>query len=524
MAALKSKRWFKAAMIALASLAGLLLLFVALVSSGLIFDISFVRHAVEDEIGRVLGHRAVVIQGDLLFAPSFSVPGVRAEKVRVLSPGQPPRDWATIDAVELGVSLSALWDGELELNHILAEGLLFPLEPTGQKDGSKTAGQEQNAVRIQRISGSLHLTKERTSLRGLRIVLGKSLLTGSMSAEYLPDGLPRLRAELKAPFVRLEDFHPLLSDPAVQPGKTKPAAKAGAGTPPAGSIDVSRLEMIIRKVLGGLDGEFRLEVGRVLSGPDELGRGLVMIRLKDRRFSVEPFRVELPGGSFQLDFSCEDKKPKLATRLAVTARNFNYGFYMRRNNPKSKARGVISLEAELSAVTPSLDRLMENAGGRVAFGVWPKDLDAGLIDLWAANLITALFSRFGEKGGSRINCLQVVLDMKNGRMTQKKVVLDTGALRVGGKVDIDFRRQSIYALFTPQAKRPQFFSLEIPVEIKGGFSDFSTGAQPGGILGGAMKAITSPLHVPMVRLFGEEPPADGRDVCASPKDWRPLAE
>ena len=60
------------------------------------------------------------------------------------------------------------------------------------------------------------------------------------------------------------------------------------------------------------------------------------------------------------------------------------------------------------------------------------------------------------------------------------------------------------------------------MQLKGNFNDFTAGVRAGGILGGAMKAITSPMHVPVARLFGEEPPADGRDVCRSPQAWRPL--
>ena len=457
MAAAKSRTWLKAAMIALASLAGILLLLVVLISSGLIFNISFVRHAVEDELSRVLGRRAVVIEGHILLAPSFSIPGVRAEAVRVLSPKSGGEDWARLDAVELGVRLSSLWRGELELNHILAEGLVFPLEKPGQAANGREAEAGGDAIRFRRVSGALHLAKDRTSLQDLRLALGQSLLTGSMEVQYRQGtNRPLFKVDLKAPTVRLEDFSPLLAGAPAADEKNGPSAKAEAQKNRTGSVDLRRLEKIIRSGLDSLDGEFRLEVGRVLSGPDHLGHGLLKVRVKDRRFAIEPLRVNLPGGSFELDFSCEDQKPSLATRLAMRARNFNYGFYLRRQNPKSKASGVISLETELSAVTPSLGRLMEHAGGGVAFGLWPKDLDAGLIDLWAANMITALFTRFGDKGKSRINCLQVVLGMEKGRMTQKKVVLDTGALRATGEVDIDFNTQKVRALFTPQAKSPSF--------------------------------------------------------------------
>jgi hypothetical protein len=65
----------------------------------------------------------------------------------------------------------------------------------------------------------------------------------------------------------------------------------------------------------------------------------------------------------------------------------------------------------------------------------------------------------------------------------------------------------------PTPKKPEFFSLATPVEVKGKFADFGVGIQPGGLIGTTVRFIASPVTVPLQRIFSKDLPADGADVC-----------
>jgi len=54
------------------------------------------------------------------------------------------------------------------------------------------------------------------------------------------------------------------------------------------------------------------------------------------------------------------------------------------------------------------------------------------------------------------------------------------------------------------------------MEAKGKIKDFKIGVAPGGLIGTSIRFITSPLHVPVRRLFSEDLPSEGSDVCESP--------
>ena len=68
----------------------------------------------------------------------------------------------------------------------------------------------------------------------------------------------------------------------------------------------------------------------------------------------------------------------------------------------------------------------------------------------------------------------------------------------------------------PRGKRPEFFSLATPIEVKGKFNDFKFGIAAGGLLGTAARFITSPVHVPLRRIFKEDLPPEGYDLCDEP--------
>ena len=67
----------------------------------------------------------------------------------------------------------------------------------------------------------------------------------------------------------------------------------------------------------------------------------------------------------------------------------------------------------------------------------------------------------------------------------------------------------------PKAKKPEFFSLATPIEVKGTFTDYKVGVKPGGLIGTAIRFITSPVVVPIQRVFTERASEDGKAACTA---------
>ena len=98
-------------------------------------------------------------------------------------------------------------------------------------------------------------------------------------------------------------------------------------------------------------------------------------------------------------------------------------------------------------------------------------------------------------------------------MKQKTIYADTTKMIMAGTAEANFKDRTIAVNVAPTAKKPEFFSLATPIGIKGTFDDFGLSINPLGLTKTTVSFVTSPLHVPIRRLFKDGIPADGQKAC-----------
>ena len=209
----------------------------------------------------------------------------------------------------------------------------------------------------------------------------------------------------------------------------------------------------------------------------------------------------------------DPKAPEASLRMLM--KNFDFGVLVRRANPKADMGGTVNLDVDLKSSANSFEKLMANSNGYFDFSGRLENLKAGIIDLWAVNIIAAVATG-KDKKPSEINCVLGRWAMKEGLLSSDIFLIDTTKIRICGKGQVDFKKELIDLKMAPAPKKPEYFSLATPIEVKGKIADFNIGVAPGGLIGTSIRFITSPLHVPLRRLFGENLPPDGSDVCESP--------
>jgi uncharacterized protein involved in outer membrane biogenesis len=262
-----------------------------------------------------------------------------------------------------------------------------------------------------------------------------------------------------------------------------------------------------------IDARFSLKVREVLSGQDRLGSGVLEATLKDGRFAVDQLQLNIPGGSLNMAFAFEPTDADVALQASANIEQLDYGVLARRVEPESKMAGWLSLDLNLTSRANNVAEIMHHANGYIDFAVVPENFEANLFELWAVNLLTAVLPQVDSEASSKVNCAVFRFDLKDGRMKSEAVLMDTTKMQVGGKAEADFKTEEVYMILKPKAKKAEFFSLATPIEVKGTFSDFGVGIQPGGLIGTAIRFITSPITVPFQRLFSDRTPADGRAAC-----------
>lgn len=359
-------------------------------------------------------------------------------------------------------------------------------------------------------ASELSMRRNRIELTNFVIQVGKSQLTGMMTADK-SGGKPEVTVELQSPLIQLNDFDvgewsPEKSDEKqsrVEDGQQKKS-------------DVARTrELLSSEVLAKFNVRMNVKAEKVISGDDELGSGFLKATLKDGRFSVDPVRLNIPGGSFFLAASLKPDMKAPEASVRATIENFDFGVPVRQAKRESDMGGIINLDVDLKSSADSFEELLPNGSGYLDFSGRLENLKAGIIDLWAVNVIAAVLSR-GKENKSKINCLVGRWTMKDGLLTPDVFLIDTTKIRICGKGQVNFNNRQIDLKMTSSPKKAEYFSLATPIEVKGNFSDFGVGVQPGGLFGTAVKFIASPVTTTVKRLSNKELPSDGNDVCAIP--------
>jgi len=193
------------------------------------------------------------------------------------------------------------------------------------------------------------------------------------------------------------------------------------------------------------------------------------------------------------------------------------GILARRIKPGTDLQGLFSLRVDLDARAPTLDALMQHANGRIDFAVWPQNLRAGIFDLWAVNLFVALIPSVDPASESKVNCAVGRFHLRDGKLSQDEILMDTSRMRVSGEAKVDFTSEALAFRLVPRAKTPQFFSLATPVGVSGTITNFKIGVAGSDVMETVGRFLTSIFVVPVQKLTQSSLPRDGADVCADLK-------
>lgn len=274
-------------------------------------------------------------------------------------------------------------------------------------------------------------------------------------------------------------------------------------------------KLLSYETLSRFNVDIKLDFDNVMSGKDSLGKGVASLTLEKAKLNLQLAELVLPGGDASADFIYHPSGQKsLDIALQMKVNSFDYGIMARRIDAKSEVAGLISVDIDLSSENAkNSDSLLINSQGHLDFAWIPESLDADLFEMWAVNLMSSLLESADKDKSSKVNCVIARFALNQGMMREKVIFADTTKMRMAGTAEANFKDRTIKVKVAPKAKKAEFFSLATPVGVEGTFDDFGLSINPLGLTKTAVSFITSPLHVPVRRLFKEGLPEDGLGAC-----------
>ncbi len=352
------------------------------------------------------------------------------------------------------------------------------------------------------LTSRLDVRNKGYDLSALTLQSGASQLSGNMQLDMSGEQ-PDLRIELVSKLIQLDDFSGMKT-PQQEPLRI----------PETGEDAEQPRDLLSYDILRALNAEITIQAQQVLSGEDKLGSGLLNIGLQDAQLQLKPLQLNVPGGNVEINLSYaarQDERVDFDVQAEID--KFDLGNIIRRLKPGTDMGGVFRLDLDIQSSSPDGSSFMKYANGHLDFGLVPRNFASGVVDLWAVNLLSAVMEKSTEKDKSTINCLVVRLDVEDGLLSEDALYLDTTKMRIAGKVDIDFKTRDLEIKLAPKAKRPEFFSVAVPIKVKGKLDDFGLKINALRMAGQVLSFITSPVHVPIRRVVTIEEPSDGVEAC-----------
>jgi hypothetical protein len=249
-----------------------------------------------------------------------------------------------------------------------------------------------------------------------------------------------------------------------------------------------------------------------------LGDARLNFKLNENETLIDQLQITSPAGYAEATYHSVAVDTGYEYSLNIDIEGLEYGGLLRLFDPDSVAHGRLFLETSLISRSPGVGQSVNHLQGTVDLVVFPEDIMAGFLDLWASNLILALLPT-GKGSGKKLNCMVARFDVENGVMSSRNAFLDSTEIIVRARGDIDLVNRELDLMIAPQSKLEKFLSVSTPIAVKGPFSDFSVGVAPGGFLTTMFRWYYGLIYVPWKWMTGERFPPDGIATCYKAMDW-----
>jgi uncharacterized protein involved in outer membrane biogenesis len=344
----------------------------------------------------------------------------------------------------------------------------------------------------------------------MQVVVGSSQLRGTLMVDK-SGNKPSIELGLHSPLLQINDFNLQGWSPEkreISDDKKKVESEKQEQTA------VRVRSVLSAEVLNSFNASVDIRIDQVRSGGDKLGAAKMELAVENGQLRIEPLDLGVPGGSVNLGFRYKPLKENVDLHLKAKASRFDYGILARRIKPDSPMDGKLFLDIGLDAMAKDLHGLLKNGKGHFDFALLPGNFDASVFDLWAVNLLDSVSKKMDDESGSVVNCMLARFRLQDGVMKDQLIFMDTTRMSIDGEATIDFNKERITLEASPEAKKPEYFSLAVPVKVSGSFEDWRLKIGAIRTLVAGASFITSPLHVTLKRLFPTgEKKLDGEAAC-----------
>ncbi|MEE8043578.1 MAG: AsmA family protein [Thermodesulfobacteriota bacterium] len=365
------------------------------------------------------------------------------------------------------------------------------------------------------LTGELKTTSKSLNFNNIKLRVGGSQVKGNINLVNL-DHIPGLDVELYSDTIEIRDF--IKSNEKEEKkekeesfiDKINPISKPDAedekdtGIVFAPIIDALKLRT--------MDASIKMKINKLLINNKPIGDVGLNGTLHNGRLNINHFRINTPGGQINSSIRAQIIQDTIKVDFVSIVRDFDYSYLVESTKDDTDKKGIINLRLDLNTYGENIYEFDNHINGYARFNIIPKSFGTNIVDIWATNIIFSIMPNILRKSESKLNCIVGILDAKNGRITPKKMYIDTTNVRIRATGYLDFGSDRVNLVFKPLPKRPQhLFSLGIPITVTGTFENYRISTNVFKLSWFAVRIYY--FTIDYLRRWLKKVPSDGSDIC-----------
>jgi uncharacterized protein involved in outer membrane biogenesis len=327
----------------------------------------------------------------------------------------------------------------------------------------------------------------RYALSGLKLNAGGSDLAGEATLA-MGGARPVVSANFSSTQVDLAAFTP--KDPAKPQGGQAPSTGPSQGGAKSGRVFTD--DPLPFDLLNASDGELRYRAGKVLVKGAPVTDLAITANWRNGEFNLKPLTAGVGGGKVNVELAANARGQTIASK--IDAKGVNLGPLLETMQVTNILhQGKTDLNVDVRGAGRSMRALMASLDGVSTLHVGEGEIESKYVDLLGADAVRVLTPLQGSQAQTKLNCVVGRYEIKNGVVTSKVNVTDTGRMTVVGDGTVNLGTEQLALMFTPAPKDAALISLAVPIRVGGTLAEPSFSPDTAAALKGAAGAVAGSL-------------------------------
>jgi AsmA protein len=300
-------------------------------------------------------------------------------------------------------------------------------------------------------------------------VVGKSDLAGSLEVDT-GGARPFVRASLTSKMLEFDDLGPLIgskapAEPVARHVSNVPAPAAAAGPHVLPDIPFKTDRWSVA------DADVTLRAATIQRAKALPIENLdTHLKLQNSVVTLDPLDFGFAGGHLKSVITLDGARDPIQAHAKIAARKLQLAKLFPTVDLSRASIGEVNGEFDLAGTGNSVGRMLATSSGRAGLLVANGEISELLMQEAGLHLIEILHLKLSGDRRVRLRCGVADFGVKGGVMEANALILDTEAVTVLGRGNVDLGHETLDLTLAPRTRRFSPVALRGPIYVRGSFT------------------------------------------------------